>query len=71
MSTTSFQEGDKSTAICSRCDKLVSTTFVRRDVQFSDGKGSAHNILVAVCEGCGDVVGTPAQATPTIRAARS
>ncbi|WP_156546054.1 hypothetical protein [Cupriavidus sp. D384] len=71
MSITTFHEGDKSRAICSRCGNLVSTTFVRRDLQFSDRKGSANNILVAVCDNCGGVVATPAQSTPSIRAARS
>lgn len=39
MSAGRFQAGDKSTAICSRCGELVDTTFVQRDVPFSDGKG--------------------------------
>ncbi|WP_143018490.1 hypothetical protein [Cupriavidus sp. YR651] len=71
MSITTFHEGDKSRAICSHCAKMVSTTFVRRDVQFSDGNGFASNVLVAVCDKCGDVVATPAQSTPAFRAARS
>ena len=70
MSTGLFQEGDKSRAICSHCGERVSTTFVRRDVPFSDGKGIARDILVAVCDGCDEVVATPAQSTPAIREAR-
>jgi len=70
MSAKLFQEGDKSKAICSHCAELVGTTFVRRDVPFSDGKGSAKDILVAVCDVCHEVVATPAQSTPAIREAR-
>ncbi|WP_066737445.1 hypothetical protein [Cupriavidus sp. D384] len=71
MSITTFHEGDKSRAICAHCGQLVSTTFVRRDLRFIDGKGSANNILVAICDECGDVVATPTQSTPAIRWARS
>lgn len=70
MSTKLYMEGDKSRAICSHCGKLVGTTFVRRDVPFSDGRGVAKDILVAVCDICDEVVATPAQSTPAIREAR-
>lgn len=70
MNAILFQVGDKSNAICSRCGELVSTTFVLRDVPFSDGSGSAKGLLVAVCDVCGEVVATPAQSTPAIREAR-
>lgn len=65
-----FQEGDTSAALCPHCAKVVSTTFVRRDVAFSDGQGSAKDLLVAVCDVCDAVVATPAQSTPAILAAR-
>ena len=65
-----YQVGDKSQAICSHCEGLVSTTFTRRDVPFSDGQGTAKDILVAVCDVCASVVGVPAQSTPAIKAAR-
>lgn len=70
MNVGRFQAGDKSTAICLRCGQLVDTTLVRRDVPFSDGKGFATGILVAVCNICDDVVAIPAQSTPAIREAR-
>lgn len=66
-----FKEGDKSKAICSSCKGVVSTTFKYRDVPFSDRVGCAKNILVAVCDCCGQVVATPPQSTPDIRLARS
>jgi len=65
-----FLEGDKGKAICERCAAVVPTTFVRRDVPFSDGSGVAKNILAAACDVCGDVVAIPAQSTPAIRRAR-
>lgn len=65
-----FHEGDKSQAICHHCQKMVETTFVRRTVPFSDGKGAVKDLLVAVCDVCDVVVATPAQSTPAIQDAR-
>jgi len=66
-----FRKGDKSKAVCEDCAELVSTTFDYRTVPFSDGKGEAKDILVAVCDQCDRVVATPPQSTPAIRAARA
>ena len=65
-----FIEGEKGQALCHPCGGLVATTFIRRDVPFSDGKGSAQNILVGVCNHCEQVLVIPAQSTPAIRDAR-
>ncbi len=70
MNAARFREGDKSKAICSHCGKVGGTTFVRRDVSFSDSsKRVAKNILVAVCDVCGQVVGIPPESMPAIREA--
>lgn len=70
MGTTRFQEGARSKAICSHCRKVVGTTFVRRDVSFSDGsKRVAKNILVAVCDVCGQVAAIPPESTAAVRKA--
>lgn len=65
-----YQEGDTGKALCNECERLVSTTFKRRDVPFSDGKGIARSILAGVCDVCDAVVALPAQSTPAIREAR-
>jgi hypothetical protein len=65
-----YVEGEKSKAICDR-DGLVSTTFSYQDVPFEDGSGVVPSILVAVCDGCGEVVATPPQSTPAIKLARA
>ncbi|SDF89759.1 hypothetical protein [Paraburkholderia phenazinium] len=64
------EEGEKSKAICQSCKQIVSTTFARRDVPFSDGIGEVKDILVSVCDLCDRVVAIPAQSTPAIREAR-
>jgi hypothetical protein len=63
-------EGDTGQALCEHCQALVTLHYTRRDVPFSDGQGSARDILVGVCDGCGTVVAIPPQSTPAIREAR-
>lgn len=64
------QENDKGRAFCHDCSGVVTTTFARRNVPFSDGSGEARNILVGVCDHCGCTVAVPAQSTPAISKAR-
>lgn len=63
-------EGDHGQALCEPCQQLVATTYVRRDVPFSDGHGEAKDILVGVCQVCDTVVAIPAQSTPAIKESR-
>jgi hypothetical protein len=64
-----YHEADKSRAMCEN-DGLVTTTFAYRDVPFRDGSGIVKDILVAVCDICGDVVAIPPQSSLAIRATR-
>ncbi|VVP16091.1 hypothetical protein PS862_03605 [Pseudomonas fluorescens] len=64
-------EGDRGKALCEHCQQVVTTTYVRRGVPFSDGQGEAKQILVGVCEGCDAVVAIPAQSTPAIKEANT
>ncbi|MCF6199305.1 MAG: hypothetical protein L3J67_07905 [Hyphomicrobiaceae bacterium] len=66
-----YHAGDKSKAACEQCKSLVTTTFAYRDVPFRHAKGQAKDLLVAVCDECGDVVSIPAQSTPAVREARN
>lgn len=63
-----FKENEKSRAICS-CKGLVTTTFLYRDVPFSDKSGIVKNILVGVCDECSSVVSVLPQTTPQIKEA--
>lgn len=64
-----LKSGDKGKAICAGCG-LIGTTYLHRNVPFSDGVGIAKNILAGVCDGCGQVVAIPAQSAEDIRKAR-
>lgn len=61
--------GDKSKAVCQDCESLVPTTFMLRDVPFSDGRGTAKKVLAGVCDLCDRVVSIPHQSTPAIKKA--
>ena len=39
-----FKVGDTQKAICENCRSLENTTFVLRDVPFSDGDGVVKNV---------------------------
>jgi hypothetical protein len=65
-----YRSGEKISAICEACGTVQQATFAYRDVPFSDGFGVVKDILVAVCDECGEIIATPAQSTPAIRAAR-
>ena len=65
-----YRAGEKSNAICYHCKGIVEATFHYRDVPFSDGNGVVKDILALVCDTCDEVVATPAQSTPAIKAAR-
>src|SRR5882672_8646022 len=65
-----FVENEKGRAVCHR-DGVTTTTYLYRDVPFSDGSGVVKNILVGVCDKCADVIAVPPQSTPAIGATRS
>lgn len=63
-------EGDHGRALCEHCQQIVTTTYVRRNVPFSDGHGEAKDVLAGVCDVCDTIVAIPAQSTPAIKEAR-
>jgi hypothetical protein len=65
-----WKEGDRSAAVCERCRKRVATRFEYRTFGLSKPKVDVPDVLVAVCEECGEVAGIPHQSTPKIREAR-
>lgn len=63
------QVGQKSKAICNHCKRVVSGTYAIRDMKFIDRPGVVKDILVLVCDECNNIVATPPQSTPAIKAA--
>ena len=62
-----YNIGDTSRALCGKCKAVVPTTFYLRNVPLSDGSGVAKNVLVSVCDQCGEVCGIPQQSLPLVQ----
>lgn len=63
-----IKEGDTLQVICHTCGRAEATHRLR-DVPFSDHSGMVKNLLVAVCNGCQQVVAVPAQSAAQVKAA--
>jgi hypothetical protein len=57
--------GDKSSAICERCKKIVSMTYRYGDFITKDK--TIPNVLQGYCDECGNVVSLPHQSISTIK----
>ncbi|KFF68597.1 hypothetical protein IV99_04790 [Pectobacterium brasiliense] len=64
-----FKVGDTQAALCNTCQSLETATFRLKDVPFSDNSGVVRQVLVGVCERCGNVAIIPHQSTPMIKKA--
>lgn len=64
-----FQSGDQTRVMCEN-DGLADATFAYRDLPLNDEGDVAKDVLVAVCNVCGEIVAVPPQSTPAIRQAR-
>lgn len=64
-----FKVGDTQATLCNTCQSLETATFQLRDVPFSDNSGVVRQVLVGVCERCGNVAIIPHQSTPMIKKA--
>jgi YgiT-type zinc finger domain-containing protein len=58
-----YQEGDRSAGICETCRSKVTTRMTSRHYTPAGRDVAVPDVLVAVCERCGDVVGIPHQST--------
>jgi hypothetical protein len=65
-----WKEGDRSRAVCERCQRLVETRFERRTVRLERPPVEVPAVLVAVCTICGETVAIPAQSAPRLQEAR-
>ncbi len=61
-----YQSDDRSTGICEACRAKVTTRMMYRDYRPTGWDVTVPDVLVAVCDRCGEVVGIPHQSTPKI-----
>jgi hypothetical protein len=61
-----YQAGDRSAGICESCRHKVTTRMVYQNYTPKGWDVTVPDVLVAVCDECGEVVGIPHQSTPKI-----
>lgn len=66
-----WKEGDRSEAICERCEARVVTRFEVRTLRLEQSAVDVPGVLVGVSTECGETTSVPAQSTPAIKRARS
>ncbi len=54
-----FFAGTKSTSLCAHCEKKVASTLSYATLSLCEGVESVDNILVYICDECGNLAETP------------
>jgi len=65
-----LKEGDRSEAMCHKCQARVPIKYYYRTVHLDESDIDVKNVLVGVCEKCGETVSIPAQSFPRLKEAR-
>jgi hypothetical protein len=65
-----YREGDVSEAMCQGCQRRVTTRFGVRTLPLLETGIEVPDVLVAVCDECGQVAAIPAQSAPKLKEAR-
>ena len=64
-----YREGAKSKAVCGYCNNCVISTLSNVTLSLSEGLEEVENVLVDVCDECGNMVSIPAKSLPPIQQA--
>ncbi len=65
-----YREGAKSPGPCGYCKKVVPSTLTKVTLSLCEGLEEVENVLVDVCDECGNMISIPAQSLPPIHQAR-
>lgn len=66
-----YRPGDRSSAVCTLCGSVVTTTLTPPLVPLDDRGLDAKNVIGSACRSCGSVVDAPAKDAPAIAAAHT
>ena len=64
-----YQEGAKSMAVCPYCEKSVTATLTNETLSLCEGELEVENVLVDICDICGNMTAIPARSLPPIHKA--
>ena len=62
-----YQEGSKSGSLCATCEKKVLSTLKNETISLCEGLEEVENVLVAVCDVCGNMTAVPAKSLPPLQ----
>lgn len=60
-----YQEGQKSKILCTYCESMQDTTFLIKD--YTINNKTIKDLLVGVCDKCGEIVSIPSNSTEKIK----
>ena len=64
-----YRDGAKSPGPCGYCKKVVPSTLTKVTLSLCEGLEEVENVLVDVCDECGNMISIPAQSLPPIQQA--
>ena len=64
-----YREGAKTTSVCSYCEKSVPSTLSNVTLSLCEGLEEVENVLVRICDECGNIVSTPHRSVTPIQQA--
>lgn len=64
-----WKDGDRTRALCPKCERKTEVFFQRRTVEVSAPSVKANDVLVAVCVACDGIALIPKQSGPKLREA--
>ena len=62
-----YQVGLKLDSVCAHCKTSVRATFTSVTLSLSEGLEEVENVLVLICDECGNMTGIPARSLPPIQ----
>ena len=54
-----YREGAKSASLCAFCEKTVEVTLTNETLSLCEGLEEVDNVLVNICDECGNIASTP------------
>ena len=64
-----YKEGVKCTSVCTHCEKSVPATLKNVTLSLCEGEEEVKNVLVDICDVCGNMTAIPAPSLPSIHKA--
>ena len=62
-----YREGAKINSACSHCKKSVTSTLTKETLSICEGLEEAEDVLVRICDECGNIVSTPHRSVTPIQ----